>query len=349
MSKHLVPLEPCLDPLLSCIILPNIGDYTRRFFSLRCNPFHQEGETASHAWFDSYGIMSGPQREKFFSCNFCLLVSLLYPDADLEHLRPAMDFMLWLFAFDDMADLGDFRLEGLKRAVDITMNVLQKPDDVQPELKIAATLHSFFDRMRRNGSPQAIKHFVEATEKYTRAITQEMADKHTGHVQTLEEYRKCRQDTSGVKLSLAALEYAHKIDMPDQVLHDPTISELSLAANEILTWANDIFSFRNEQARGHTHNLVYILMWHNQLGVQEAVNYANHLIEKRVDDYLQAKSSLDSFGPYLDGEITRYIQGIEYCIQACIDWTFMTIRYFGTDTAKVKETGVVKLAYTADL
>ncbi|KAH7333755.1 hypothetical protein B0J17DRAFT_721644 [Rhizoctonia solani] len=96
-----------------------------------------------------------------------------------------MEFMLWLFAFDDMADLGELKLGGLKRAVDTTMNVLYKPDDVQPELKIAATLHryynlsatpnslasnhtllktSFFDRMRQNGSAQAIRHFVEATE-----------------------------------------------------------------------------------------------------------------------------------------------------------------------------------------
>ncbi|KAG8751483.1 hypothetical protein FRC11_009335, partial [Ceratobasidium sp. 423] len=341
MSMSIYPnlqVKPHSSPLPAQIILPGISKYTRQYFTLRCNPFHREGEAGSYAWFDSYEIFSGAQREKFFSCNFCLLVSLLYPDADLEHLRPAMDFMLWLFAFDDMADLGEFKLEGLKRAVDTTMNVLHKPDDVLPKLKIAATLH----RMRQNGSPQAIRHFVEATEKYTRAITQEMVDKHAGHVQTLDEYRKYRQDTSGVKLSLATLEYAHEIDIPDEVFNDPVVSELSLAANEILTWANDIFSFPNEQARGHTHNLVYILMWHNRLGVQDAVDYANKLIEQRVREYLTAKASLRSFGPQLDSELARYVQGVEYCIQACIDWTFMTIRYFGADAARVKETGRVE-------
>ncbi|KAJ1299261.1 hypothetical protein OPQ81_002698, partial [Rhizoctonia solani] len=255
-----------------------------------------------------------------------------------------MDFMLWLFAFDDMADLGDFKIEGLKRAVDITMNVLRKPNGVQPKLKIAATLHSFVDRMRQNGNPQAIRHFADATEKYTRAIMREMVDKHSGYVQTLEEYREYRQDTSGVKLCLAMLEYAHKINITDELLKDPIVSELSLAANEILTWANDIFSFPNEQARGHTHNLVFILMWHNQIGVQDAVDHANKLIESRLQDYLKAKANLPSFGPDLDGELTRYVQGVEYCIQACIDWSFLTIRYFGSNVTKVKATGVVELA-----
>ncbi|CAE6452514.1 unnamed protein product [Rhizoctonia solani] len=322
------------DSDISCsqILLPDISKYTRQYFVLKCNPFHQEGETASHAWFDSYGILSDSDRKKFFDCRFCLLVSLLYPDADLDHLRPAMDFMLWLFSFDDMADLGEFKLEGLKRAVDITMTVLQDPDSIQPNLKIAATLHSFFNRMRQNGSPTAIRHFIEATESYTRAIAQEMVDEHAGHIQTFEEYRKYRPDTSAVKLTLATLEYAHGINIPDEVLHDPIISQLSLAGNEILTWANDIYSFPREYAGGHTHNLVFIIMWYNQLELQDAVDYVNQLIEQRVQDYLEAKAKLRSFGPDLDEEVTRYIQGIEYCVQACIDWSFITTRKHSSRT-----------------
>ncbi|CUA76131.1 hypothetical protein RSOLAG22IIIB_12060 [Rhizoctonia solani] len=228
-----------------------------------------------------------------------------------------------------MADLGEFKLEGLKLAVDTTMNVLRNPDDVQPELKIAATLHSFFNRMRRNGSPTAIRHFVEATESYTRAITQEMIHKHAGHIQTFEEYRKYRPDTSAVKIALATLEYAHGIDIPDEVLHNPIISELTLAGNEILTWANDIYSFR--------------------LALQDAVNYVNQLIEQRVQDYLATRAKLPSFGAHLDGEVARYVKGVEYSIQACIEWSLMTTRYFGTDAETVKETGVVNVVLNSEV
>ncbi|KAH7325457.1 isoprenoid synthase domain-containing protein [Rhizoctonia solani] len=339
-SSHL--FDNTLPPRL---LLPDISKYTRQYFTLTCNPFHQEGEIASQAWFDNYGVLSGAQRKQFFDRKPCLLVSLSYPEADMEHLRPTMDFMLWLFAFDDMADLGEFKLEGLKRAVNITMNTLREPGGAQPELKIAATLHNFFGRMRQNGSSQAIRHFIEATDKYTQAITQEMVHKDDGYVQTFEDYRKYRPDTSAVKLMLAMIEYAHEINIPDEVLNDPVVSELALAGDEIISWANDIYSFPNEYARGHTHNLVFITMWHNGLGLQDAVEHVNQLIEKRVRDYLEAKATLRSFGSHLDGEVARYIQGIEYVIQACIDWSFVTTRYFGADVAKVRETRVVHLIH----
>ncbi|CAE7142636.1 unnamed protein product [Rhizoctonia solani] len=237
-----------LSPSCTRIVLPDISKYTRQHFVLRCNPLYQLGETASEAWFDSYGlgytgILSGTRLEKFFGYRFCLLASLCFPDADLDHLRPAMDYFIWVFAFDDMADLGELGIEEWQCAVDTTMDILHNPDRVQPKLKIAATLQSIFQRMRQNGNSTAVRHFVEATESYTRAITQDMADHYAGHVQTFEEFRKYRRDTSGVKVTLAMLEYAHGINLPDEVMHDAIISELSLAGNEILTWANDIYSF----------------------------------------------------------------------------------------------------------
>ncbi|CAE7228396.1 unnamed protein product [Rhizoctonia solani] len=333
------------NPSPSCtrIVLPDISKYTRQHFDLKCNPFYQVGETASEAWFDSYGILSGTRLEKFFGCRLCLLASLCFPDADLDHLRPGMGSFLWIFAFDDMADLGELNPEEWQRAVDMTMNTLHNPDEVQPKLKIVAALQSIFQRMRQNGNSTAIRHFVEATESYTRAITQDMADHHAGHVQTFEEFRKYRRDTSGVKVTLATLEYAHEINIPDEVLHDPIVSELSLAGNEILTWANDVYSFPKEYAQGQTHNLVFVLMWNNQLGLQDAMNRAGELIEQRVQDYLVAKAQVPSFGPHLDHEVSRYIQGIEYCVQACIDWSFMNTRYFGANAEEVKRDRVVEL------
>jgi hypothetical protein len=44
------------------------------------------------------GIHSGAKRQEFFDTGFGLMASMAYPDADLEHLRPSMDFILWLFA-----------------------------------------------------------------------------------------------------------------------------------------------------------------------------------------------------------------------------------------------------------
>jgi hypothetical protein len=41
----------------------------------------------------------------------------------------------------------------------------------------------------------------------------------------------------------AVLEYSLGLDLPEEVHNDPIIAELSLAGNDILTWANDVYSF----------------------------------------------------------------------------------------------------------
>jgi hypothetical protein len=178
----------------------------------------------------------------------------------------------------------------------------------------------------------------------------------------------------------AALEYSHGIELPDEVHSDPVVSELALAGNQILTWMNDIYSFsvsplawlpcfndakferaQLEQAKGYTHNILFVVMSNKKVELQAAVDFVEEMIKKRIKEYLDTKASLPSFGPELDNQVTRYIQGIEYCIQANINWSLMTPRklflsiswlcdihvlgigYFGPDFAKVKETRLVKL------
>jgi hypothetical protein len=106
-------------------------------------------------------------------------------------------------------------------------------------------------------------------------------------------------------------------------------------------------------------------MEHNKLNLDGAIEFVNKLTRQRLDEYVAAKAKLPSFGPGLDEQVAQYLQGIEYCVQGFIEWTFMTPRklrlsttisisktlltgypsqgYFGNDAAKVKETGVVNI------
>ncbi|CAE6445271.1 unnamed protein product [Rhizoctonia solani] len=321
----------------SQVRLPDISTYAGEVFPLKVNPHWHEAEAGSYAWFDSYGVHSGAKRQDFFDTGFGLMTALCYPDADLEHLRPAMDFILWLFAFDDMTDEGGLRdnVERVKQAVDITMNALRNPDGPEPKFKVAATLQSFFKRMRANATPATIQRFVDSSDLYTQAILQQTVNRSADEVPTVEGFIQLRRDTSAVKMVFAVLEYSLGLDLPDEVHNDPIVAELALAGNDILTWANDIFSFPIEQARGDTQNLVFITMWDKQLNLEDAMDYVDQLTRKRVQEYVEAKAKLRSFGPELDDKVALYIRGIEYWVQGAIDWTFMTTRYFGADFERV--------------
>ncbi|QRV91530.1 terpene synthase [Ceratobasidium sp. AG-Ba] len=322
------------------IVLPDVAGYTGQFFDVKLNPNWKEAEAGSYA-----GVHHGRKRQEFFDTGFGQMASLAYPDADLEHLRPSMDFILWLFAFDDMIDEGGLRdnVDGTKLAVDITMDVLRNPDTAQPKFKIAASLLSFFQRMRANSSPATIKRFVDASDLYTQAILQQTVNRSVDDVPTVEEFIELRRDTSAVKMVFAVLEYSLGLSLPEEVHNDPIIAELSLCGNDILTWANDVYSFPIEQARGDTQNLVFITMWDKQLDLEGAMEYVDQLTRRRTQDYVEAKKKLRSFGPELDAQIQLYIQGIEYWVQGSIDWTFMTPRYFGAEVENVRDTGVVDI------
>ncbi|KAG8740260.1 hypothetical protein FRC10_004560 [Ceratobasidium sp. 414] len=144
----------------SKIHMPNIVGYTGEVLKTKVNPNWKEAEAGSYAWFDSYGVHTGQKRQAYFDTGLGLMGALAFADADLEHLRPAMDFVLWLFAvsmnftqlgpyttlrplqFDDLTDvegLGD--VNRTKHTVDDMMNVLHNPDTAKPESRIAAVLH----------------------------------------------------------------------------------------------------------------------------------------------------------------------------------------------------------------
>ncbi|KAG8739728.1 hypothetical protein FRC10_005225 [Ceratobasidium sp. 414] len=326
----------------SKIHMPDIAGYTGQFFDVKSNPHRKEAEAGSYAWFNSYGVHIHPKRQKFFDTGFGQMASLAYADADLEHLRPAMDFILWLFAFDNMIEGGGLHdnVDRIKLAVDATMNALRNPDTAQPKFKIAASLLSFFNRMRANSSPTTIKRFVNASDLYTQAILQHTMNHSINNAQTVEEFIQLRRDTSPVKMVFSVLEYSLGLSLPDEVHNDSIIAELLLAGNDIPTWANNVYSFTIKPAQGDTQNLVSVTMQDKQLDLKGAMDYIFQLACRRVEEYVQAKQQLRSFGPELDPQVALYVQGIEYCIQGFIDWTSVMP---GAEVEKVRDTGTVDI------
>ncbi|KAG9084179.1 hypothetical protein FRC07_013697 [Ceratobasidium sp. 392] len=263
-----------------------------------------------------------------------------------------MDFVLWLFAFDDLTDvegLGD--ADGTKCMVDDLMNVLHNPDTAQPEFKIAAVFHSWFNRMRVGSSPGTMQRLVEAIDLYTKASFQQSLNRSADNIPTIDEYIRLRRNTSAVKIMYPVIEYTLEFSLPDEVHSDPVMAELLVAGNDLLTWANDVYSFPVEQARGDTHNLVFIVMWNEGLDLEGAINYVDRLLRNRLQEYVDAKAQLRPFGPEVDAQIARYIQGVEYGVQGSISWTFMTPRvkqgYFGCDAEAVRETHIADLLIPA--
>ncbi|CAE6452046.1 unnamed protein product [Rhizoctonia solani] len=231
----------------------------------------------------------------------------------------------------------------MKHAVDVTMRVLRDPSIPPPKFKTAAALQSCFNRMCQDGDAATLRRFVNATDQYTQRSFQQQINKSAELIPTVEEYIQHRREASAMMTALAVLEYTLGLKLPDEVASHPVVTQLGITGSDILNWANDIYSFPVEFARGDVHNFVCVAMEHENLGVEEAIAYVDGRIRERVDEYVSIKKNLPSFGPDLDEQVASYIQGIEYFVQGFIEWSFITPRYFGDDAKRVRETGIVNL------
>lgn len=113
------------------------------------------------------------------------------------------------------------------------------------------------------------RRFTGATLEYVLAARNQVGNRERKECPTIEEYVALRRDTSAIKVSAlhivslvhqrltvcsqvtyACIEYTLQIHVPDEAFHHPIMESLCEAGNDILSWANDIYSFDNEQANG---------------------------------------------------------------------------------------------------
>ncbi|KAG8908272.1 hypothetical protein FRB99_007805 [Tulasnella sp. 403] len=343
-------LVPPASPALSCssslpdvssepiqFILPDIIEYCP--FELKVNPNYPAASAESDAWFDSFNIHKGDKYAEFHRARFGLLTAMSYPEADYTHLRNCCDFMSWLFAFDDLTDDGGLRenIEGTKKAAQIMMQALRNPKTFRTEFKVGETLRSFWERACETASQGTQRRFVETTQLYVDAIYQQVVNRRHDEIPSIETFIQLRRDTSAVKLVFALVEYSLNLDLPDEVFENQVVRDLEQGANDILTWANDMYSFNVEQSKGDTQNLVVIAMNEMGLDVQGAVDFVGDLIMRRIDRYVADKELLPSWGPEVDAQLAQYVAGLERWVIGVLHWSFDSERYFGAEHERIKK------------
>lgn len=96
----------------------------------------------------------------------------------------------------------------------------------------------FWVRMQETAGPGCQQRLMSTLDTYFQAIMQQADDRGSENIPELEEYILLRRDTSGCKTGFAFIEYAARIDLPDDVVEHPIIKALADATNDLVSWAN---------------------------------------------------------------------------------------------------------------
>lgn len=321
-------------------ILPDLFSDCR--YPLRLNPHSHHVSRASEEWLFTEAHVVEPEISTFKALRIHDLIAYCYPDADVSHLRILSDFLNWSFTVDDYLDDGN--VDDARGMRECCISALRDPINFQTENPAGKICKSFFTRFTETAGPGCTERFIHVLDLFFIAAAKEVNNRAKGHIHDLESYAAPRRDLTGSKSCFVLVEYAARIDLPDEVISHPVIMAMEDAANDYIAWSNDIFSYNKEQSRHDTYtNLIAVLMREQGLDLQDAVDYSGQLCKSAIQRFEDNRAILPSWGEEVDRQVAIYIQGMQDLIVGTLHWSFDSARYFGKDGETVKRERFIKL------
>ncbi|KAG2120310.1 isoprenoid synthase domain-containing protein [Suillus cothurnatus] len=305
------------------------------------NPHYDAVFRVSEQWLFDEGHFVEPEITNFVGLRAGYLTAACYPDANAFYLRVCSDIINWSWKLDDWLD--EFNVDSALGIRECCISAFRDPINFRTDKTAGKMCKSFFSRFRETGGPGCTERFIHAMDLFLIAATKEVDNRDKKHIHDLESYITLRRDTSGCKFCFVLVEYAAGIDLPDEVKSHPIMMATEDAANDHISWSNDICSYNVEQSRHDTYSLISMLMRERSLDLQGAVDYSGQMCKIAMQRFEDNRANLPSWGEEIDRQVAIYVQGLQDWIIANLHWSFESTRYFGKDGQAVKRDGIVKL------
>ncbi|MGE7773540.1 terpene synthase family protein [Chitinophaga sp. NPDC101104] len=301
-------------------------------FPSMLNPFAKEAEKHTAEWAARYGLVKSEKaRERFNRARFAMLSSRAFPTAGRFELCIAAEFNTWLFLLDDKNDESMFgKVDYLQMVHSFVSQILRNSTVVAPEegMALAGGFADLWKRMRRLGSPSWQQRFVKSMTDYLDACLWEVENRIAHKAPSVADYIEKRPYTGALYADIELIEILENIYLPDEVRNHDVVQQLSLACNNVVCWANDLFSFDKERRQGDVHNLVVVLKEERSLTLESAVAEAARMHDEEVRRFIMLSESIPNFGEEVNDELQRYVGVLKAWMRANLDWSFGdTARY----------------------
>nr|BBH51506.1 putative sesquiterpene synthase [Clitopilus sp.] len=313
-------------------VLPNNG----------LNPHFSTVRPQSRAWIKQYdGEVCGPKMRAFMdNCNFELSNAYTYPYAEPAGLRAAMDLTNILWLYDEYTDTEDGA--SAERAAVIVNRALKEPG-FNDGSWICRMMQDFRRRHIDKAGPDVARRFITNFCNYVDRVAREAILREKNEVLDIPSYILFRRETSAVKTCFDIVEYCLGLNLPQYVHDDPVFVSGYNAAMDLVFWANDLFSYNMEQAKGHSGaNIVTVIMKSKRVDLQTAADFVAGYCEALTAQLLEAKQILSSRSdPAYSKDAVRVLEAFGDWVRGNDDWSFATERYFGKENNAVRESRIV--------
>lgn len=211
-------------------------------------------ETAARAWAAGHGLAASG----LTAARFGDLASRAFPETRRERVELFAQWLIWLFAFDDLRD--DTALGRDPRALDrfygsLLARMHRAAEEAEP---LSAALCDLWARSVALASPGWCARFQRHLAEHRAACVREAENRARGRVPTIVEYADLRRAANGMFMFDLA-EPVNGVRLPDALVRTAAWRTLVSACNDVTAWCNDIASLAKERALGDVHNYVVVI------------------------------------------------------------------------------------------
>ncbi|KAJ7339877.1 isoprenoid synthase domain-containing protein [Mycena albidolilacea] len=304
------------------------------------NPHYREGSPSAISEF--LPELHPRLRTAYKACNCDLMGTLCYPTGTKENQDICIDLMNVFLIVDTYTDVAD-PAEAEEYAKSI-MNVLRFPYGKRPSTEWLGdkVARIFIIKTLETSKPsEAWKaRFISHFQVYIDAVVEEARNRNSGYIGNLEEYISLRRRTSGMGPCICMCDV--QLNLSEDALCDPVISEICQLATDIVVWLNDILSFNVEQSAGLIHNAIIVLMCDKEYSEAQAIEWATCIARDLISKFIVLANNIPQFDDPVDREARMYVDRIGYLIRGLWEWSFESHRYFGEHGSSVRHSGAVE-------
>lgn len=296
-------------------------------FPSRINTHAEIAHEQNISWVQQFRLVrTDPAMARFKKARFAWLAARAFPNAALDELCIISNFNTWLFMLDDQCDEADLgkRASNLKNMTSTLLDILKRNRSVslEEEGPLAAALADIWLRMRQISRPAWRLRFIRSMEDYFESCHWEAGNRAMAQTPAVAEYVAMRPYTGALFADVVAIEIIEKVYLPDAVLQHPLVQRLVLACNNIVCWANDLFSCDKESQQGDVHNLVLVIQEEEKRSLQEAIDETGRMHDDEVRLFCRLEKRLPQYDAATNEELQRYVAILKSWITANYDWSF---------------------------
>lgn len=288
-------------------------------------------------------IRSQSAAERFHSAGFGEFAARVYPRATQLHLVAEWQAFNWIV--DDRLDEG--YLEGTyQEREDVVRDlVAQMPLDLRAPRASGPLTAALSDLWQRTASQHSwawrerfATHYVDFL-AFT-LLPHSDPEKSQISPSDMTAFTRRRRLNSGCEMSFDLIETANAREVPASVARSDAYRAVRLAANDVISWTNDMFSIRKENARGDQDHLAAVLRHDTGSTWEEALTHASDLVEALTRDFLEAAADLRAIrGVYgLDEDawtrVDESLTDLGEWIAGSLSWHRWSPRYRDVETTE---------------